>query len=89
MCSHGGCIWCDRGESFVSGSMLTVKFTADTNTPFVLRPSDLHGVVSLSPPILHRLPHFAVWLNAKTFTIVFPVVEESEWIDTEHGRELS
>ena len=67
------------GKSFMSGSMLTVKFTSDTNTPPVLRPSDLHGVVSLSPPILHRLPHFAVWLNAKTLTIVFPVIEESEW----------
>ena len=68
------------GESFSSGSALTVKFTTDTNTPPVFRPRDLRRIVSLSPPTLHRLPHFAVWLNAKTLTVVFPAIEESEWM---------
>ena len=67
------------GGSLSSGSVLTVKFTVDTNTPPVLRPRDLCRVASLSPSTLHRLPHFAVWLNAKTLTVVFPTVEESEW----------
>ena len=66
-----------RGKGFVAGSQVVVKFSVDTNTPVVLRPSNLKRVVSMSPSWLHNLPHIGVWMDPKTLHIVFPVVESS------------
>jgi hypothetical protein len=64
-------------KEFSAGSQIVMKFSVDTNTPFVLRPNDLQQVVNMSPPWLHDLPHIGVWKDLKTLHIVFPVVNGS------------
>ena len=68
-------------KEFGAGSQMVVKFSVDTNTPVVLRPSDLRRVVSMSPAWLHDLPHIGVWKDPKTLHVVFPVV-----MDTMNGK---
>ena len=65
----------NEGNEFHAGSRVIVKFSVDTNTPVVLRPSDLQRVVSLSPPSLLDLPHIGVWLDVQTLHIIFPIVK--------------
>jgi hypothetical protein len=64
-----------EGDEVRAGFRVMVKFSGDTNTPVVLRPSDLQRVVKLSPSVLEDLPHFGVWPDSKTLHIVFPVVK--------------
>ena len=69
------------GDYFCSGFTVSVKFSQDTNTPVVLRPSDMKQVLQLHPPLLNNLSHFGVWTDKQTLLIIFPTVDEPNNVD--------
>ena len=69
------------GDYFHSGCTVLVKLSQDTNTPVVLRLSDMKQVLQLHPPLLNDIPHFGVWADRQTLLIIFPAVDKYNNID--------
>ena len=59
-------------DEVLPGTTVIVKFSHATNTPPVLRRSQLAKLVSFLPKHLNDAPTFGLWDDNRTLAIVFP-----------------